>query len=442
MGTAPNENTVIKHAMLKDFMNAIMDHSIPEIEANNDLPDDVVRLFVSISRQIDNGRSIYEVIDASGRTILNNPTPRANIRDLPREGTGYPIHASQPSPLLLQEAQRVVGQDSQRSAQAEIFGNALQRLIGNIATSINANVSARRPIDRNAVGGLIADMNNLYQSMPETRRDSQMDNTQPFNGSPYIQPVTQPMAQPVDRQLDRQEAMPMRQEDVTATSGSLGGLFRLMTAMSNPDRSASRSTNPNIDAILSQNEIAAMNTNVLRDTGRPGRTLRNTSNPQPYPEIEHVDEIKNTEDPVPMPESEMPERFREVRTGPREVIMNPSTRTDDTNVDVDVSVPDSTESKQIIATLPHIASRQNPPINREILIKLASHINQLIITGKTRHPDFTNLNKSGYRKIKNYIHNITGMWLSQEEINMFVTIMDELNKPSLNGHHMEDPPLD
>ena len=57
---------------------------------------------------------------------------------------------------------------------------------------------------------------------------------------------------------------------------------------------------------------------------------------------------------------------------------------------------------------------------------LARHIYRLMTENKTKHPDFSNLTKTGYRKIKNYIHNITGVWLSQAEIDLFVTEINAL----------------
>jgi hypothetical protein len=66
-------------------------------------------------------------------------------------------------------------------------------------------------------------------------------------------------------------------------------------------------------------------------------------------------------------------------------------------------------------------------ISIDIIKKYASHINNMINSGKTKHPNFDNVKPSGLRKIKNYIHNITGTWLGVDDIKIFLQELKSIN---------------
>lgn len=66
-------------------------------------------------------------------------------------------------------------------------------------------------------------------------------------------------------------------------------------------------------------------------------------------------------------------------------------------------------------------------VSIDIIKKYASHINNMINSGKTKHPNFDNAKPSGLRKIKNYIHNITGTWLGVDDIKIFLQELKSIN---------------
>lgn len=64
-------------------------------------------------------------------------------------------------------------------------------------------------------------------------------------------------------------------------------------------------------------------------------------------------------------------------------------------------------------------------ISTTTLAKLATFVNQKILAGKTKPPNFAKPARTNLRKIKNYIHHHTKVWLSKNEIEIFI---DELKK--------------
>lgn len=86
------------------------------------------------------------------------------------------------------------------------------------------------------------------------------------------------------------------------------------------------------------------------------------------------------------------------------------------------------ETKELI-NLPHqtsIAPQRNN-IQESTIKRLAANVKHILDTTSLRAPDFTNTTRSGYRKIKNFIKNITKVWLTQEEIDVFTKEMQLLN---------------
>lgn len=75
-----------------------------------------------------------------------------------------------------------------------------------------------------------------------------------------------------------------------------------------------------------------------------------------------------------------------------------------------------------LAHMPPVIRRQ--PVDLQTIKRLASTISSMIKQNKTRPPNFENKTKHGYSKTRNYIHNLTKVFLSYEEIDTFI---DELN---------------
>ena len=63
-------------------------------------------------------------------------------------------------------------------------------------------------------------------------------------------------------------------------------------------------------------------------------------------------------------------------------------------------------------------------INLHLIRSLAASIKEAIAANKTKPPSFTKHSKANYRKIKNYVHHLTKIWLSKKEIEIFICEMN------------------
>ncbi len=78
-----------------------------------------------------------------------------------------------------------------------------------------------------------------------------------------------------------------------------------------------------------------------------------------------------------------------------------------------------------VEQLPHMLTNHRD-IDDNLIKKYALQIYKLIIERKTKHPDFNNVTRPGLRRIKNYLHNITHLWFSQNEILYFIKELKRL----------------
>ena len=255
----------------------------------------------------------------------------------------------------------------------------------------------------------------------------------------------------------------------------LAGLFRMMAAMSNnripnnppavqgnmleglpfmnnsPNNLATNPSNNLPNNLANNLAFNPAHVNVLtpQEARNAVRMIRSTADPQPTPyngngnvpgiadnndevTIEN-DETETDHTPAVDTETEIPERFEEVQGRRREILIPvPESGIDETktaettNTETNSATGTETGGIRVVSTLPH-ANLSRRSIGIDAIKGLASHIHKLIITKRTKHPDFTNLTKTGYRKIKNYIHNVTSVWLSQEEIDLFVAELDAID---------------
>lgn len=65
---------------------------------------------------------------------------------------------------------------------------------------------------------------------------------------------------------------------------------------------------------------------------------------------------------------------------------------------------------------------QKDTISDDSIRNLAETIRDLKNQGKIFPPDMSNITRKGMRKIKNFIHNITKVWLNQQELKLFCSI--------------------
>lgn len=109
-----------------------------------------------------------------------------------------------------------------------------------------------------------------------------------------------------------------------------------------------------------------------------------------------------------------PERFSVNENAPRETVETDAPRV-------------TSDSPHIDQT--HIVSQPRNVVQRslpEATIKsVAANVYAMMANTSVRAPDFTRTTRTGYRKIRNFIHNITKIWLANNEIDAFCV---ELNR--------------
>ena len=131
----------------------------------------------------------------------------------------------------------------------------------------------------------------------------------------------------------------------------------------------------------------------------------------------------------------MPSRYTENKNAEKEVITlnnpyNEEKKINEEKNNNDVDHAETTGSdlhnNTSIYQIPHLLTNKKK-ISIDVIKKYAGHINNMINSGKTKHPNFDNVKPSGLRKIKNYIHNITGAWLGVDDIKIFLQELRSIN---------------
>jgi hypothetical protein len=82
----------------------------------------------------------------------------------------------------------------------------------------------------------------------------------------------------------------------------------------------------------------------------------------------------------------------------------------------------------------HPAERKEPPTNIERICDLANLISNKIRNGKAPAPSFTKHTPANYKKIKNFVHHHTNVWLKKQEIVLFINKMAELDNNNNSVH--------
>ncbi len=76
-------------------------------------------------------------------------------------------------------------------------------------------------------------------------------------------------------------------------------------------------------------------------------------------------------------------------------------------------------------------SRDEIPI--DMIRRLATVINSKITANKVKPPKFSKRTYANYKKIKNFIHQHTSIWLSVHEIKTFISEISKINPALCNN---------
>ena len=123
-------------------------------------------------------------------------------------------------------------------------------------------------------------------------------------------------------------------------------------------------------------------------------------------------------------DSEIPKRFEINGNINREVLISDN----NTNYIENYNIPiigqnneiNNVEEKIVMNPSHIIQLLDTCRLSEDTIKNITEKIYNNIKNTKVRPPNFNNYSRSGYRRIKNFIHNITRTWLNQKEIDIFI----------------------
>lgn len=133
-------------------------------------------------------------------------------------------------------------------------------------------------------------------------------------------------------------------------------------------------------------------------------------------------------------ETHPPERFRVNARANREVIEQPNYTSEQPPSPSQSEL--NAEQQEDVAGHPHVTQvsiSRRLPVNINMIKTLSLTIHTLLHNTTLRPPNFNSKTRSGYRKIKNFVHNITKVWLSNQEIDTFVQELRGLSQNNVSG---------
>jgi hypothetical protein len=133
-------------------------------------------------------------------------------------------------------------------------------------------------------------------------------------------------------------------------------------------------------------------------------------------------------------DSDPPDRFVANQRDGREVLIQANTTeantteantTEANTTEANTTEANTTETRRARSVHSSVVGNMNRiGIHIEQIQGIARKIHRSITDTQLRPPDFNNKSRTGYRKIKNFIYNLTKVWLNQSEIDSFI---EELN---------------
>jgi hypothetical protein len=366
--------------LLQDFINAVKGCQVPEIIANKEhIHPTVIQIFLSICQNANNAPA--DDIEVDTNTNIYHTTLTPHVRPMPEPNNERPL-----------------------------FNNAF----GNLFTLPLTN-NVPHPPHR---------QNNLQNEYPTHRQNNLQPNAM------YIPERTPSPRRPIDNQQQRES---------THTSENLLSTLNMMRSnlLNNVPANTPSIVNP-IEQLTRPNQLHTRFVNDLLQNMRNRREF-NLSDSSPYIDNENTENTENTENENNTEyntedneeETEPPQRFTVNDRTEREILEH-SDYTAGEAIDAEHTSPTNLETKEqhpILSSQPHATSlsiERRLPVTPNIIATMVLTIDSILRTTNTRPPNFNSRTRSGYRKIKNFIHNITKIWLSHTEINLFTTELNRL----------------
>jgi hypothetical protein len=355
----PNQVQIYRQSLLQDFIYAVQNYSVTEFEASREIPQDTIRLFLSVCQQsnrLANPRQT-DISNITSNVLSPLTTHQLSTNSVPNPD---PLNIFEPnSSITNQNTNQNTNQQTQLDQPLhEIF----QQLLGILQPLTNLNPTNLNPTNLNPTN---LNPTNLNPT-----------NLNPTNLNP------------------------------TNLNSIIGNVSRLI------DGSNSQ---------LNQTDNITPSLTPLRQTQ--------------YPYINRTSFINQDNQSIIQDETEPPLRFIVNDRNNREVFIHNNDEVIDTEATEVSSSPNiqPAPSHSVVLSI-----NQRNPVSNDIIMNLSAHIYNIITTTAIRPPNFNNINRTGYRKIKNFIHNLTKVWLNQSEINSFIVELNRLQSSRIEVDTLDE----
>ena len=386
----PSGTTSNYRSLLKELINILEYHEILDVANARDIPINIVNIFIHVCKQLDRGISKSQITDERQNLIIEYPdiinssnNSLANSNLLQTHGVVNRVSG----------VSSIVNRVSGVSGVSGVATNMLEEappITSNVNNQINNNQINNNLLLRNIIYSFIRNYDPIGQNYPQINRnylvnqqhendDVQTDNVQ--NDNAQNNDVQNNDVQNNDVQTDNVQNDDVQNDDVQTYSparfrfehSALHSTYTIPDNMESPIEKFKENRRGATREIILMNEEknAAANDNVTIPSNLVGHVVGNV--------------VGNVDDRI-LPSSKLAQS---------EIICFniPRTKTD----------------------------RNNIPI--ETIDVIVQKIGGLIKQKKTIAPRFIKP-RINYKKIKNYIHNITKIWLSRSEIDYFI---EEIN---------------
>lgn len=421
-----------RQSLLQLFIHLTEGYKIPQLESSSDVSQDIVNLFIHVCAQIDNDTSIQNITDDTGRFIINSQS-RVTVfasenRLVAETDERLPVQRTLQQDV---EAQRLAIQQFDRDMEnqrLEAQRLERQRLESQQQEAKRQEELRQQTIRRQQQETVRRGINELFGLLrPDGGNDEQVGQV--------LTEVGQILSGNAPQDQVRATANRRRQNSGLSTPlfpvvRDLPFPLNILSAIpnqSNQSNQSNQQNQPNEDSPfleplvrnLNDPQSIQPNNHQVRSiqSVQPTQPTQPTQSIQSIPSIQPIQPIRRQDESE---ESEIPNRFVENHSGARREIFP-----DEKNIISAEPTPIANTSTEPVVHPTHIPPVRNP-VPLDIIQKIASNTFDLIKSGKTRPPDFKLKTKSGLTRIKNYIHNISRVWLSHDEIELFITELTKL----------------
>jgi hypothetical protein len=398
---AAGDPQIFTQRIMSDFIQVISSYTVADVEASQDVPHDIRELFLAICR---NNREHPDQVNTAANEAHGNThnNARGNSRDNTQGNSrgntqntqdnmrgNIPIHNSSNTTqqVVAQIPSGIPNQPDRVVPLPEPIQQVFRDLVRMSTNTLNST----------DIGNVIG---NINQALHAIRPDA-------FD--PPVRQEQQTQAPP--QQQQQTHFIPFTLFDPTQIpfQGSASGMFNPL--QEHPFFNSARPLAYGMPDTLDLFPTRQMNpTHAVPDNVQQRMSARFNAPP-----------LNNQQPPSYDDNSEPPNRFVPSNQHRREIHLRDEAPAEPTDVTNSTNNYEEKKTSIVNPQRPHHNTVLPRTVLNESMIKqLVQSVKRVINTTNIKSPDFALTTRVGYRKIKNFIHNITKVWLTQAEIDFFV----------------------